>query len=242
MTREEAYQRILAHHRLLEQELTARVAALWHAATHDGPWQEPHDELLRHLDTEILPHARAEESTIYAAGRAVPGLTRLVAAMVDEHRRLEELTAGIRRSARPLEAGADGRILLELFRSHVSHENDLLLPELQVSAGVDFASLLTAMEEAFSSTAEPDEAVLDVRELPHQERHRLIFGLLTRLDPGQALVLVNDHNPLPLFYQLEAGWPGQFRWQPLTEGPDVWRVRILRMGAPAPQERREEES
>jgi uncharacterized protein (DUF2249 family) len=44
-------------------------------------------------------------------------------------------------------------------------------------------------------------------------------------------VLVNDHDPKPLRYQLEAEHAGRFTWDYLKAGPDVWRVRIGRGGA-----------
>jgi len=69
---------------------------------------------------------------------------------------------------------------------------------------------------------------LDVRTLPHQQRHEIIFKLLNALTPGQSLVLVNDHDPKPLRYQAEALWPGAFEWSYVNEGPEVWRLRIVR--------------
>ena len=70
---------------------------------------------------------------------------------------------------------------------------------------------------------------LDVREIAPRDRHRLIFESFDRLPPGQAFVLVNDHDPRPLYYQFQAEQPGKVRWEYLEQGPDVWRVRIGRM-------------
>lgn len=42
-------------------------------------------------------------------------------------------------------------------------------------------------------------ATLDVREMPPGERHPRIFEMLDGLRPGQALRLVNDHDPKPLY-------------------------------------------
>ena len=42
-------------------------------------------------------------------------------------------------------------------------------------------------------------------------------------------MLVNDHDPFPLRYQFEAERPGQFGWDYLEQGPQVWRVRISRL-------------
>lgn len=76
-----------------------------------------------------------------------------------------------------------------------------------------------------------DGPVLDVRPLPPPRRHPLIFQTFDHLSPGQALELINDHDPRPLYYQFAAERPGQFTWQYLQQGPDVWRVRIGRLPA-----------
>lgn len=72
---------------------------------------------------------------------------------------------------------------------------------------------------------EPD---LDVRELPHGQRHTIIFSTYAALAPGQGFVLVNDHDPRPLYYQFDAEHHGQFTWDYLEEGPRTWRVRVGR--------------
>jgi uncharacterized protein (DUF2249 family) len=72
---------------------------------------------------------------------------------------------------------------------------------------------------------------LDVRELAPAQRHVVIFERCTRLPPGQALVLINDHDPKPLRYQFDAEFPGQFGWAYLESGPTVWRVQISRKEA-----------
>ena len=69
---------------------------------------------------------------------------------------------------------------------------------------------------------------LDVRTLPPRDRHALIFEKLEALPVAGALELINDHHPKPLHYQLVAEYPGQFAWEYLEAGPDVWRVRITR--------------
>lgn len=70
---------------------------------------------------------------------------------------------------------------------------------------------------------------LDVRTIPPRERHPRIFALFDGLKPGEAFVLVNDHDPKPLFYQFQAERPGAFTWEYLEEGPEVWRVQIGRV-------------
>ncbi len=67
---------------------------------------------------------------------------------------------------------------------------------------------------------------LDVRDLAPGERHRVIFDTLTGLDAGEVTRLVNDHDPVPLRYQLDAERPGQFSWEYVEDGPERWVVDI----------------
>ncbi|MBI3455252.1 MAG: DUF2249 domain-containing protein [Candidatus Rokubacteria bacterium] len=76
-------------------------------------------------------------------------------------------------------------------------------------------------------------AILDVREMPPRIRHPRIFETFDALAPGQAFVLVNDHDPKPLFYQFQAERPGAFGWRYLEEGPETWRVEITKRAAAA---------
>lgn len=69
---------------------------------------------------------------------------------------------------------------------------------------------------------------LDVRNIAARDRHSLIFHTYHTLQPGQSFVLVNDHDPKPLYYQFEFEHQGKFSWDYLEQGPEVWRVRIGR--------------
>ncbi len=73
-----------------------------------------------------------------------------------------------------------------------------------------------------------DERPLDVRNVIPRERHKLIFDTYFSLKPAEAFVLINDHDPRPLYYQFAAEHSGQFSWEYLEQGPEVWRVRIGR--------------
>ena len=75
---------------------------------------------------------------------------------------------------------------------------------------------------------ETGDRELDVREVAPRVRHPLIFETFDGLQAGQSFVLVNDHDPKPLYYQFEAERTGEFRWQYLANGPEVWQVRITR--------------
>jgi uncharacterized protein (DUF2249 family) len=85
-----------------------------------------------------------------------------------------------------------------------------------------------APRQGLAAQASSGSAELDVRVLPHGQRHEIIFGRLDALAPGDALVIVNDHDPKPLRYQTEALWPDQFTWSYREAGPQTWRVAITR--------------
>ena len=71
-----------------------------------------------------------------------------------------------------------------------------------------------------------NEKLLDVRTIIPRERHPLIFKTFDDLRAGENFILVNDHDPKPLYYQFEFERRGQFIWKYLEEGPEVWRVRV----------------
>lgn len=71
---------------------------------------------------------------------------------------------------------------------------------------------------------------LDVRTEPPVNRHKLIFGRWEGLGAGEGFILVNDHDPKPLYYQFAAEHDGEFDWDYLESGPEVWKVRIGRVG------------
>lgn len=71
---------------------------------------------------------------------------------------------------------------------------------------------------------------LDVRDLAPAKRHEQIIDTYLGLAGGEAFVLVNDHDPKPLYYQFAAEYPDHFTWEYLDTGPEVWSVRIGRNG------------
>ncbi len=76
--------------------------------------------------------------------------------------------------------------------------------------------------------------VLDVRTIPPPQRHPRIFEALDKLATGQELFLMNDHEPKPLRYQIQATQPEIFEWDPRQTGIHEWTVRIRRLQASPP--------
>lgn len=48
------------------------------------------------------------------------------------------------------------------------------------------------------------EETIDLRDVPPQKRHGLVMDTFEGLDSEGTLTLVNDHEPRPLFYQMQA--------------------------------------
>lgn len=71
---------------------------------------------------------------------------------------------------------------------------------------------------------------IDVRKVPPRERHPLLFQTFDELPAGQSFELINDHDPKPLYYQIEAESKEAFTWEYLESGPDTWMVKVAKTG------------
>jgi regulator of cell morphogenesis and NO signaling len=69
---------------------------------------------------------------------------------------------------------------------------------------------------------------LFVPELQPALKHPTIFRKFDSLSEGQSFVIINDHDPKPLYYQLLAERGNIFSWEYLEQGPEVWKVHIRR--------------
>lgn len=70
---------------------------------------------------------------------------------------------------------------------------------------------------------------LDLRQMPPFERHDKIFSIWESLKPGEAIRIINDHNPKPLHYQFDAEQKGKYEWTDEQSGPKDWIVKIKRI-------------
>ncbi|MDA8092165.1 MAG: DUF2249 domain-containing protein [Nitrospiraceae bacterium] len=69
---------------------------------------------------------------------------------------------------------------------------------------------------------------LDVSKLPPPQRHPLIFKTFDELPKGESFLLINDHDPKPLWYQFMHEREGQFTWDYVEQGPELWKVKITK--------------
>ena len=146
LANEEAASAIRAHHQELHEDLQTRVAALRDAVRSGADHVAARDAVIGYLDRDLLPHAAAEETALYPAGDA--GVTAmLVRAMRNEHRDIVGRVAELRTATDPIDAATAASAILALFESHLSKENDLLLPALVGSPDVSLHDLLGEMHE-----------------------------------------------------------------------------------------------
>ena len=89
-----------------------------------------------------------------------------------------------------------------------------------------------------SAAADRSRTHFDVRPISCRQKHALIFQRWAVLEPGEHFVLVNDHDPVPLYYQFAGQFPDAFKWEYLVAGPEEFHVRITRLKAtPGPARR-----
>ncbi len=150
----EAAKHIIHHHAVLGRELEQRTGAVCDAAGSGMPVDRPLADLRAYLDAEILPHAVAEERTLYQAAASQARGSELVRALIAEHRDLAGLVAQLKAPADGAGAASAAESIATLFAAHAAKENDLLLPAL-ISSGADLAALLADMQAALASGPAP---------------------------------------------------------------------------------------
>lgn len=69
----------------------------------------------------------------------------------------------------------------------------------------------------------------DVRPFPPAKRHDMVFEAYDELKPGEAFVFINDHDPKPLYYQMEAENSEPFKWEYLMTMPKEWKVKVMKL-------------
>ena len=60
-------------------------------------------------------------------------------------------------------------------------------------------------------------------------KHGMIIQTWLELRVGDHFILLNDHDPVPLYYQFSARWPEAFIWEHLVKGPGEFRVKISKL-------------
>ena len=73
------------------------------------------------------------------------------------------------------------------------------------------------------------ENIINVQELEPRLRHQTIFDTFDTLQEGESLLIHNNHDPKPVFYQLINRSGNIFTWEYLQQGPQWWDIRVTRI-------------
>lgn len=245
-----AAEAVVEHHAQLAGVLALKAEALSAAARarSQSDADELREDLVVWCRRELVPHALAEETTLYAAAGRMVEARLLVEAMLAEHQVLVGIVEELSTATDMVSAASHARALRVLFEVHLAKENEQILPLLVADPTVSVAELLGGMHELLGGSATEPEVTtddaghacgcgevdpsgypeLDARAIPHAIRHATIFGALDGVRPGKGLVLVAPHDPLPLLGQLEKREPGAFAVDYLERGPEAWRLLLVR--------------
>jgi len=137
---------IIHHHAVLRRGLERRAGTLCEAVESGVPFERQMRILREYMTGEILPHAEAEERTLYPAAATHARGSELVRALTVQHHALAYLAGRLQPGADGTEAATVSEWIATLFAGHVAKENDLLLPAL-TGSGADLAALLADMHE-----------------------------------------------------------------------------------------------
>ncbi len=74
-----------------------------------------------------------------------------------------------------------------------------------------------------------DAKILDVREIPPVQRHGFILEEFDKLNLSESFILINDHDPKPLYYQFKEEKKDKFQWGYVSTGPTIWSVKITKV-------------
>lgn len=149
------------------------MEAVDRAAAANGGHERATATLVAYLAGEVLPHAEAEEQTLYRAARTHRDLVDTVDEMIAEHRALSAAAGQLASAASATAAAEQAGQFAALFAAHVIKENEILLPALLADGEADLAALLGEMhrrtDEAWrapqaenTSAADPQAAVLSL--------------------------------------------------------------------------------
>lgn len=100
----------------------------------------------------------------------------------------------------------------------------------------DFRILITRNEEEKAEEGMREVYELNATLLEPTVKHQTIFQKFDELQPGDAFVLFNDHDPLPLYYQLVQNRGEIFDWEYLERGPVNFRILITKKPVEAKEE------
>src|SRR5690606_33661563 len=81
------------------------------------------------------------------------------------------------------------------------------------------------------TVAKNADGELDVRVLAPIKRHELLIGLFGELPVDDHFIFINDHDPIPLFYEFRSIYGDVVGWEYLNRGGREWKIKVIRLEA-----------
>ncbi len=144
MSNQEVAQAMYGHHAIMVnqlQDLTHKVE------TAEIGWESARDQVVAYLVEEVLPHAVAEESTIYRVGTEFESLKKLIESMLFEHTVIRRLTDSLRASVLRSQALSLAASAAKLFEVHAEKENRFIIATLEPREDVNLGAVLGDMHQ-----------------------------------------------------------------------------------------------
>ena len=199
--------------------------------------EEDQSKLVDFAEKELQPLAAA----FAAALSGTTGQDAVVAKLASGHNaRLAEAAKALEVQEAPVQIVYAGARLAEAAAVFLEHATDLIVPTLAQNPSLTLAGVLPARAVGAAAPApatagcacgghdDPGLSELDTRVIPHAIRHATIFGALEGLSAGRGILLVANHNPLPLLAQLEQRSAGKFAVDYVENGPETWKLSMVR--------------
>jgi iron-sulfur cluster repair protein YtfE (RIC family) len=141
-------------HARIRQSLGDHVESLL-LAVEEEPDAVP--ELRRRLvslgETVLLPHADAEERSIYPVAATDARTRLLLEAMVEEHRTIAELVSVVKHAVHPIRAAAAAEALRVLVETHLAKEDTIVFPLVASTPGLSLETLVAGMHDLLPMAA-----------------------------------------------------------------------------------------
>jgi hypothetical protein len=143
-----ALEAVEQHHTAMLKRLEALSSSLIHAVSARNAVEEhtTHGVLVEWCETDLVPHALAEEGSLYGGAGRTPQGRLLVEALLAEHQRIIGVIEELRVSS-GVDAAVAAGTLRGLFAMHLQTENRVLLPFLAGNPDLSLAAAVEGLEE-----------------------------------------------------------------------------------------------
>lgn len=198
--------------------------------------------LVDFAEKELLPLSAALAAAFQSADSSVTSANVIASLAASHNTRLVSATKDLEVQESPVKMVHAGGALQEAVTVFVDQASELVLPALAQNPAVTLSALLPVRNSAATAESaapaqggcacgghdDPGLSELDTRVIPHAIRHATIFGALEGLTTGRGILLVANHNPLPLLAQLEQRAAGKFTVDYVENGPELWKLSMVR--------------